>query len=670
MFKKILIANRGEIACRVIQTARAMGITTVAVYSDADKSALHVRMADQAVAIGPAPAAESYLQIDTILAACLETGAEAVHPGYGFLSENPAFCQRLEENNITFIGPPAGAITAMGDKITSKQIAARAGVNTIPGYDGILENGDQAVEKAAEIGYPVMLKATAGGGGKGMRIARNEQECRDGFEQTTREARSSFGDDRILIEKFIENPRHIEIQIMADQHGNVIYLGERECSLQRRHQKVIEEAPSPFLDEATRKKMGEQAVMLARAVNYTSAGTVECVVDRDRNFYFLEMNTRLQVEHPVTEMVTGLDLVELMIRVADGEILPVTQQDIQPRGWAVECRIYAEDPVRDFLPSTGRLTTYRPPDEEPDKIRVDTGVFEGDEISMYYDPMIAKLVSCGKNRAQAIHAMQEALDEYVIRGVSHNINFLAALVAHGKFGSGDISTDFIGQEFPHGFKDTETPVDDLDLPIVVAGIVHRLYMDRAARISGQLSGHERRVQDSWVVITDDTWHELTIRPFQSDCCYRVDYNGKHFGVKTDWLFCQNLFRGSINGTRFCFQVQRDGIGYALTRRGRRTETMVMTPRAAELYRLMPKKTSADLSRFLIAPMPGLLVKLTAKEGCAVKIGDELAVIEAMKMENVLRAPMDGVISCIVAGQGDSLTVDQVILEFEPQPSQP
>jgi len=665
MFKKILIANRGEIACRVMRTTRAMGIQTVAVYSDADKSALHVRMADQAVAIGPAPATDSYLLIDKIIAACLETGADAVHPGYGFLSENPDFCRRLKENRITFIGPPVGAIKAMGDKITSKQIADQAGVSTIPGYNGILESGDQAVEKAAEIGYPVMLKATAGGGGKGMRIARNKQECREGFEQTTREARSSFGDDRILIEKFIEHPRHIEIQIMADQHGNIVYLGERECSLQRRHQKVVEEAPSPFLDDTTRKKMGEQAVKLARAVSYTSAGTVECIVDRDRNFYFLEMNTRLQVEHPVTEMVTGLDLVELMIRVAAGEVLPIAQQDIQPRGWAVECRIYAEDPVRDFLPSTGRLSTYRPPDEETDRIRVDTGVSEGDEISMFYDPMIAKLVSCGKNRAQAIHTMQEALDEYVIRGLSHNINFLATLVAHEKFGRGDISTDFIGQEFPCGFKDTDTPVDDQNLPIVVAGIVHRLYMDRAARISGQLSGHERRVQDSWVVITDNTWHELTIRPFQSDCCYRVDYNGNHFGVKTDWLFCQNLFQGSVNGKRFCFQVQRDGIGYVLSRRGRRTEAMVMTPRAAELYQLMPRKTTADLSRFLIAPMPGLLVKLTAEPGSQVKAGDELAVIEAMKMENVLRAPMDGVISRIVAHQGDSLTVDQVILEFEP-----
>ncbi len=664
MFKKILIANRGEIACRVIKTARAMGIKTVAVYSDADRSALHVQMADESVHIGPSPAADSYLLIDNIIAACRQTGAEAVHPGYGFLSENAEFCRRLEEENITFIGPPVEAITAMGDKITSKQIADKAGVNTIPGYDGILAGADQAVKKAAEIGYPVMLKATAGGGGKGMRIARNEQECRDGFERAANEARSSFGDDRILIEKFIEKPRHIEIQVMADNHGNVVYLGERECSLQRRHQKVIEEAPSPFLDDATRRKMGEQAVMLARAVNYSSAGTVECIVDQEHNFYFLEMNTRLQVEHPVTEMVTGLDLVELMLRAAAGEVLPISQQDIQVNGWALECRIYAEDPVRDFLPSTGRLVTYQPPLEESGKVRVDTGVFEGGEISMFYDPMIAKLVTWGKDREQAIAGMQDALDEYVIRGVRHNMTFLAALIAHPKFQSADISTHFIEEEFPDGFKDTDVPIDDPALPIVVAGIIHRLYMDRAARISGQLSGHERRVQDSWVVVIGEEYHKISVKAFQSECCYRVDYNSSHYRVKTDWLFCQKLFRGSIDDKRFCFQVVRDGIDYTLIRRGRRTRTQVLTPMAAALYRMMPRKAAADLSKFLIAPMPGLLVKLSARVGMEVKAGDELAVIEAMKMENVLRAPMDGIISKIVAELGDSLTVDQIILEFE------
>ena len=664
MFTKILIANRGEIACRVIKTARRMGIATVAVFSDADRSALHVRMADEAVHIGPSPAAESYLVIDRIIAACKETGAEAVHPGYGFLSENAEFCRRLEEENIVFIGPPVEAITAMGDKITSKQIAERAGVNTIPGFDGILENADEAVEKAAEIGYPVMLKATAGGGGKGMRIARNERECRDGFERAANEARSSFGDDRILIEKFIEKPRHIEIQVMADKHGNAVYLAERECSLQRRHQKVIEEAPSPFLDQATRKQMGEQAVMLARAVNYSSAGTVECIVDQDRNFYFLEMNTRLQVEHPVTEMITGLDLVEMMIRIAAGQPLPITQQDVRINGWAMECRIYAEDPLRDFMPSIGRLVSYQPPCEEEGRVRVDTGVFEGGEISMYYDPMIAKLVTWGEDRKTAITAMQDALDEYIIRGVQHNITFLAALVAHPRFQAGDMSTDFIAEEYPDGFKADDVPVDDPALPVVVAGIVHRLYMDRAARISGQLAGHERRVQDSWVVVIDDVFHQINVRPFQPDCCYKVEYDGREYAVKTDWLFCQKLFHGTIGEQRFCFQVARDGICYELTHRGRRTRATVLTPRAAKLFKIMPRKTEPDLSRYLIAPMPGLLVKLSAVVGQQVKAGEELAVIEAMKMENVLCAPADGTIAKIIACQGASLSVDEIILEFE------
>ena len=663
MFKKILIANRGEIACRVMKTARKMGIQTVAVYSDADRGALHVQMADEAVHIGPSPAAESYLVIDKLIAACRETGAEAVHPGYGFLSENDIFCKRLEQENIIFIGPPVGAIQAMGDKITSKQIAAKAGVSTIPGYDGILQDADEATRKAAEIGYPVMLKATAGGGGKGMRIARNEAECREGFERAANEARSSFGDDRILIEKFIEKPRHIEIQIIGDSHGNIIYLGERECSLQRRHQKVIEEAPSPFLDAATRKSMGEQAVMLARAVHYCSAGTVECIVDQKRNFYFLEMNTRLQVEHPVTEMVTGLDLVELMIRVAAGEKLPVSQKDIRVQGWAVESRIYAEDPVRDFLPSTGRLTVYQPPGQESANVRVDTGVAEGGEISMFYDPMIAKLITRGDNREQAIAAMQDALDEYVIRGVQHNINFLAALTANSAFQCGDISTGFIADKYPRGFQDTAVDVDEPALPIVVAGIIHRLFMDRAAHISGQLAGHERRVQDSWVVVVGDVYHPISVKPFQGDWSYLVEYEGKEYQVRTDWRFCQHLFRGNINGKNFCFDILRKGISYQLTRRGLRTKATVLTPMAAEMYRIMPRKKHADLSKYLLAPMPGLLVKLSAREGQEVKAGDELAVIEAMKMENVLRAPNDGTVAKIVAAHGDSLTVDQVILEF-------
>ncbi|MCI5223911.1 MAG: biotin/lipoyl-binding protein, partial [Candidatus Electrothrix sp. AR4] len=476
--------------------------------------------------------------------------------------------------------------------------------------------------------------------------------------------RSSFGDDRILIEKYIEQPRHIEIQIMADQHGNVVYLGERECSLQRRHQKVIEEAPSPFLNPATRRQMGEQAVMLAKAVNYTSAGTVECIVDQAQNFYFLEMNTRLQVEHPVTELITGLDLVELMIRVAAGAPLPIRQEDVQLEGWALECRVYAEDPARDFLPSTGRLSTYQPPYEDMGNVRLDSGVIEGSEISVFYDPLIAKLITRGDDRKQALAAMQDALDEYVIQGVRSNINFLAALVAHPRFKQGDISTGFIEEEFVDGFLDTETRVDDPALPIVVAGIVHRLYMDRAARISGQMAGHERRVQDSWIVITGGVHKPLSVKPFQSDCGYRVDYKGKNYRVKTDWQFCQHTFHGTINNQRFCFQVIRNGLGYSLVHQGRRTDALVMTPRAAELYRVMPKTAAADLSKFLLAPMPGLLVKLSVEAGQEVKAGQELAVIEAMKMENVLRAPADGNIGCIAADLGDCLTVDQVILEFE------
>ncbi|MCI5166626.1 MAG: acetyl/propionyl/methylcrotonyl-CoA carboxylase subunit alpha [Candidatus Electrothrix sp. GM3_4] len=663
MFTKILIANRGEIACRIMRTARAMGIKTVAVFSDADKAALHVQMADETVYIGASAPTESYLSAEKIIDACKSTGAEAVHPGYGFLSENDSFCRRLGEEGIVFIGPPVESITSMGDKITSKQIAEQAGVHTIPGYDGILEDAGQAVEKAAEIGYPVMLKATAGGGGKGMRVARNDQECREGFARAAGEARSSFGDDRLLIEKYIEQPRHIEIQVMADQHGNIVSLGERECSLQRRHQKIIEEAPSPFLTPETRRQMGEQAVMLAKAVNYTSAGTVECIVDQEQNFYFLEMNTRLQVEHPITEMVTGYDLVELMIRVAAGEPLPMCQEDIQLKGWAVECRVYAEDPVRDFFPSTGRLTVYQPPYEDMKTVRLDSGVVEGSEISVYYDPMVSKLVTKGKDREEAVSVMQEALDEYVIRGVATNINFLSALIAHPRFQRGDLSTSFIDEEFVHGFRDTETRVDDPDIPIVVAGIVHRLYMDRAAKISGQMAGHERRVEDSWVVIIGDVHKPLSVKPFQADCGYRVDYKGQNYRIKTDWQFSQKVFHGIINNQRFCLQVSRQGLGYSILYRGLRINALVMTPRVAELHRIMPAKAAVDLSKFLIAPMPGLLVKLAVRAGQEVKVGEELAVIEAMKMENVLRAPADGKIASVVVNQGDCLTVDQVILEF-------
>jgi len=664
MFKKILIANRGEIACRVIRTARAMGISTVAVYSDVDRDGLHVQMADEAVHIGAAPAVESYLRADRIITACHKTGAEAVHPGYGFLSENADFRKTLEEENIVFIGPPAEAITAMGDKMTSKQIAAQAGVSIIPGFDGIIEDVDHAVRVASDIGYPVMLKASAGGGGKGMRVAWNEEECRRGFERATSEARSSFGDDRMLIEKFIDRPRHIEIQIMADTHGTILYLGERECSLQRRHQKVIEEAPSPFIDEPSRRAMGEQAVKLAEAVNYTSAGTVEFIVDPERNFYFLEMNTRLQVEHPVTEMVTGLDLVELMLRVAAGESLPLTQEEVRLTGWAMESRVYAEDPIREFLPSIGRLVRYQPPDNEPDRVRVDTGVFEGGEISMYYDPMIAKLITWGPDRDQAIVCMQEALDEYLIEGVQHNIDFLGALMSHPKFKKGALHTGFIAEEFPKGFREADVAEETPVLPIVVAAIMHRLYMDRAARISGQLAGYERRVLDDWVVVTDEEEYRVLVKPFQADCGYRVDCRGEHFGVMTDWSFCQDIMRATINGRRLAFKVSRHGLGYRIQHRGKTTRAQVYTPRAAELHRLMPRKTLEDQSKFLLAPMPGLLVQLKVKEGQGVKAGQELAVIEAMKMENVLKAEMDGIVARITCKCGESLNVEQVILEFE------
>ena len=660
MFEKILIANRGEIACRVMKTARNMGIKTVAVYSDADRDALHVQMADEAVRIGTAASADSYLVMDRIIQACKETGAQAVHPGYGFLSENARFCDALEKEGIVFIGPATFAITSMGDKITSKKLALEAGVNTIPGYTGVVKDTDHAVEIANGIGYPVMLKASAGGGGKGMRVARDDRECRDGFERATNEARSSFGDDRVFIEKFIEEPRHIEIQVIADTHGNVLYLGERECSIQRRHQKVIEEAPSPFLDAATRKAMGEQAVALAKAVEYRSAGTVEFIVDAERNFYFLEMNTRLQVEHPVTEWVTGQDLVELMIRVADGQELPLRQEDVKLNGWAMEARVYAEDPFRNFLPSIGRLVRYRPP--EGDNVRVDTGVYEGGEVSMFYDPMIAKLITYGEDRNQAIRRMQHALDEYYIRGVQHNISFLNALMVHPRFIEGRLTTNFIAEEFPEGFNAEMVPQEHPAKPIVVAAMIHRSYMDRAARLSGQLPGHERRVGEEWAVIVNGTAHQIRVRPVEGG--HQVEYEGRLYSVVTDWKLGQPLFHGTINGERLCFQVERTGLWYSLYHRGARTDLLVMTPRSADLHALMPEKAAPDLSKYLLSPMPGLLVKISVSEGQEVKAGEELAVIEAMKMENVLRAVQDAVVAKISAKPGDSLRVDQQIIEFE------
>jgi propionyl-CoA carboxylase alpha chain len=661
MFEKILISNRGEIACRVIKSAQKMGIKTVAVYSDADRDALHVQLADEAVHIGPPPSAQSYLLKEKIVQACLDTGAQAVHPGYGFLSENSEFCELLVQAGIAFIGPKTRAIQAMGDKITSKKLAADAGVNTIPGYTDVLRDAEHAVEISNEIAYPVMLKATAGGGGKGMRVARNDDECRDGFERAANEARSSFGDDRIFVEKYIEEPRHIEIQVMADSHGNVIHLNERECSLQRRHQKVIEEAPSPFLDEATRRQMGAQAVALAQAVDYESAGTVEFIVDADRNFYFLEMNTRLQVEHPVTELITGVDLVELMIRVAYGEKLPVSQRDIGINGWAIESRVYAEDPFRNFLPSTGRLVYYRPPGES-ESVRVDTGVFEGGEVSMFYDPMIAKLITHGDGREEARSKMRSALDRFIIRGVSCNISFLSALMVHPRFVEGKVTTNMIGEEYPDGFHPADVPHDDPSISISVAASMVRSYRDRAAQIDGQLRGHERRVPDSWVVIMNDEYHQVSIVPAAGG--HDVEYLGKTYAVRSEWEFGQPLFKGTLNGEEVFVQVERRGQVYRLAHGGSQADVLVLNQRAAELMKYMPVKEPPDLSGFLLSPMPGLLVSVAVKEGDSVRAGEELAVLEAMKMENTLYAGRDGVVKKINYEPGANLAVDDRIMELD------
>ena len=660
MLKKILVANRGEIACRVFSTAKKMGIATVAVYSDADADALHVQMADEAINIGPAASAESYLVIDKIIQACRDTGADAVHPGYGFLSENSQFRDALDDAGIVFIGPGKKAIESMGDKITSKLIAEKAGVNCIPGYTDVVRDGDHAVEISAGIGYPVMLKASAGGGGKGMRVAWDEADCRDGFERATNEARSSFGDTRIFIEKYIQQPRHIEIQIMADGHGNVIYLGERECSIQRRHQKVIEEAPSPFLDEATRQKMGEQSCALARAVDYQSAGTVEFIADADMNFYFLEMNTRLQVEHPVTELVTGQDLVEMMIRVAAGEKLSLAQSDVTLTGWAMESRVYAEDPFRNFMPSIGRLSGYREPEGEG--VRVDSGVYEGGEVSMHYDPMISKLITYGDNREAAIDLMVDALDAYYIRGVNHNISFLNALMVHPRFVAGELTTNFIEEEFPDGFNADLVPQNNPHIAVVVAAAVHQEYRERSSQISGQSEGHEYQVPDQWVVITGAEETPVSMNLTLSG--FLVSVGNDDYSVVTDWALGEPLFEAQINGQQVTVQVERSGSGYKLFYRGAEINALVLSPKAAALNKLMLEKVPADLSKFLLSPMPGLLVKLGVKVGDQVKAGEELAVVEAMKMENSLRATNDGIVAKISADVGDSLMVDQAILEFE------
>ncbi|MBK7060929.1 MAG: acetyl/propionyl/methylcrotonyl-CoA carboxylase subunit alpha [Rubrivivax sp.] len=675
MFTKILIANRGEIACRVIKTAKKLGIATVAVYSEADRDARHVQLADEAVFIGAAPSRESYLVAQKIIDACKATGAQAVHPGYGFLSENEDFARRVEEEGITFIGPKHHSIAAMGDKIASKKLAIEAGVNTIPGYNDVIESPEAAVKIAQGIGYPVMIKASAGGGGKGLRVAIDDQQTLDGFSACRNEARNSFGDDRVFIEKFVENPRHIEIQVLGDSHGNLVYLHERECSIQRRHQKVIEEAPSPFISDATRRAMGEQAVALARAVKYQSAGTVEFVVGRDQSFFFLEMNTRLQVEHPVTESITGIDLVEQMIRVAAGESLPFTQDQIPRRGWAIECRINAEDPFRNFLPSTGRLVRYLPPATtmeaalampEGGGVRVDTGVREGGEIPMFYDSMIAKLVVHGADRLDAIARMREALNAFVIRGVSSNIPFQAALLAHPKFVAGDFDTGFIAQHYAQGFRAEDVPHDDPDFLVALAAGVYRRYRDRAAGITGQLPGHHMRIGSDFVVVVrgDGGVHRHVPVNIVVNGSTQVTLGGRSYGIVVDWNFGTIRASGSCNGLPFVAQVERQGLWYRVEHNGRRIEAMVMSARASELLRVMPFKAPADMSKFLLSPMPGLLVSLAVKPGQAVQAGERLAVIEAMKMENILTATQDGVVKEVLANQGESLAVDQAIVSFQ------
>ncbi|HRF60280.1 MAG TPA: acetyl/propionyl/methylcrotonyl-CoA carboxylase subunit alpha [Fimbriimonadaceae bacterium] len=690
MFRKILIANRGEIACRIIRTAKKMGIATVAVFSEADRDAKHVEMADEAVLLGPAPSRESYLMADKVIAAAKSTGAEAIHPGYGFLSENEDFARRVEEEGLVFIGPKHFSIAAMGDKIASKKLAMEANVNTIPGWHEAITDPDEAVRIARDLGYPVMIKASAGGGGKGLRVAYTDKEAHEGFTSCRNEAKASFGDDRVFVEKFVESPRHIEIQVLGDAFGNVVYLNERECSIQRRHQKVIEEAPSPFLDEATRKAMGQQAVALAKAVNYQSAGTVEFVVGRDRSFFFLEMNTRLQVEHPVTECITGLDLVELMIRVAAGEPLPLTQDDVKRNGWAIECRINAEDPFRNFLPSTGRLVQYLPPPvtmeaagpvPEDGGVRVDTGVDEGGEIPIHYDSMIAKLIVHGRDRAGAVARMREALNGFVIRGVSSNLPFQSALLTHPKFLDGDFNTGFIAEHYRDGFLRAREH-EDPGFLVALAAFVRRKARQRAIGISGQLAGHLAKARADLVVIVldregDHQHHDVRIDDYDP-VLEKADIvvNDRRYEIQSKTRLGETLGTGTCNGVPFTAQVERarstaGGGGSAespltirVAHNGAQIDALVMRPRAAELYKLMPRKEPPDLSRFLLSPMPGLLVDVAAGVGQQVRAGERLAVIEAMKMENVLTAAQDAIVSELLAKPGENLSVDQPILRFE------
>ena len=682
MFTKILIANRGEIACRVIATARKMGIKTVAVYSDADKDARHVKLADEAVHIGAAPSRESYLVADRIIAAAKSTGAQAIHPGYGFLSENEAFAKRCEDEGIAFIGPKAHSIAAMGDKIASKKLANEAQVNTIPGYNDAIAGPEQAVEIAKGIGYPVMIKASAGGGGKGLRVAFNDKEAFEGFASCQNEARNSFGDDRIFIEKFVQEPRHIEIQILGDSHGNVVYLNERECSIQRRHQKVIEEAPSPFISDETRKAMGEQAVQLAKAVKYQSAGTVEFVVGKDQDFYFLEMNTRLQVEHPVTECITGLDLVEQMIRVAAGEKLAFGQADVKRDGWAIECRINAEDPFRNFLPSTGRLVRFQPPEqtmwqgdtEHLQGVRVDTGVYDGGEIPMFYDSMIAKLIVHGKDRNEALAKAREALNGFAIRGISSNIPFQAALLAHPKFVTGEFNTGFIAEHYAHGFHAEDVPHADPDFLVALAMFRNRRYRARASTITGQMQGHQLQVGQQYTAVVlgaegNNQYVSGEVTDFDAEArACKVVINGKTYEFRSNADIRDLVVRGVCNGKDFTCQIERGTAKNPLLLRiihnGTQADVMVLSPKGAEMHKLMPYKAPPDLSKFLLSPMPGLLVDVAVQPGQKVQAGEKLAVIEAMKMENILFAAQDGIVGKISATKGDSLAVDDIILEFE------
>jgi propionyl-CoA carboxylase alpha chain len=661
MFDKILIANRGEIACRVMRTARRLGIATVAVFSEADRNALHLQFADEVVGIGPAQPSESYLAVDRIVDACLKTGATAVHPGYGFLAENAEFCERLENEGITFIGPKADSMRAMGDKIAAKSLARRAGLDVIPGSDLVPESEDATCRIAAELGYPVMLKAAAGGGGKGMRVARDDVQLREAYAACRNEAQSSFGDDRVFVEKLIQEPRHVEFQVLGDAFGDVVHLWERDCSIQRRHQKVIEEAPSPCLDQGSRDAMGAQAVALAKAARYESAGTVEFVIDKDGSFYFLEMNTRIQVEHPVTEMITGLDLVEAMIRVAAGEPLSISQADIRCDGWAIECRINAEDPFHNFLPSIGRLVRYIPPRESDGRVRVDTGVAEGGRVSPHYDSLIAKVITHDSTRDGAVAMMRRALDQFVVRGVETNIAFQAALLRHKRYVGGDYTTGFMAEEYPSGFNAADMPHVDKSLLVAVAAFVHRSRIDRHASVSGQLPGHELKVSEEWTVVLNGERYPVTVRPLTGG--YLVIDDEHSSEIVSGWRLGEPLLCGARDGRPFCVQVEHVGQMYRLTHGGTQSDVRVMTARTTELLQRMPEKPEHDVARFLLSPMPGLVARLEVDEGQSVRVGDSLLVIEAMKMENVLRADRDCVVDRLLVEPGDSVAVGQRVMEF-------